>query len=104
MQFSTNKSISFIILIFILFFYKIIFDNYLAYTGDFMTMSLPWKYFLYQTIENYKTFPIYNPNIFCGLPFAANIQAAVFYPIDFIFYFVEPLTAFKITFFINYLS
>jgi len=66
-------------------------------------MSLPWKYFIYNSFKNNFTFPEYNPYVFSGLPFASNIQSGLFYPIDIFFYFIEPLKSFKITFFLNYI-
>src|SRR5205823_13134179 len=39
--------------------------------------------------------PLWNPDIFGGVPFLANIQAAVFYPPSALFYLLEEPTAYS---------
>ena len=86
--------------VFTVFFGAVIFRGNIPYTGDFWTMSLPWKQFIYKSVSENSQIPTYNPFVFCGVPFLSNIQTGAFYPVDIVFYFIEPLAAFKITFFL----
>jgi len=87
--------------LFVLFFYKI-FTGGVPYTGDFFTMSLPWKSYIYNSFKTTASLPYFNPYVFSGLPFIANIQAGIFYPVDLMFYFIEPFASFRLSFLINY--
>lgn len=47
--------------------------------GDLINQFVPWREFALQEIKEGR-FPFWNPYVFCGAPFAANIQTALFYP------------------------
>ncbi len=52
--------------------------------SDVVRQGLPWKILAFEQIKNLKL-PVWNPYTFCGNPLMANIQSAVFYPLNFIF-------------------
>ena len=44
----------------------------------------PWRFFYAQTLHS-GYLPLWNPHQFCGTPFLANSQSAVFYPLNLLF-------------------
>ncbi|MEK6817366.1 MAG: hypothetical protein AABX80_01065, partial [Nanoarchaeota archaeon] len=55
---------------------------------DVLRQIYPWKTFSIDSLKN-GSFPLWNPYNFSGTPLLANIQSAVFYPFN-ILYFVLP--------------
>ncbi|MDI6689732.1 MAG: YfhO family protein [Actinomycetota bacterium] len=49
----------------------------------------PWKAFLINSLKS-GALPLWNPYILSGTPFISNIQAALFYPFNVIFYLFSP--------------
>ncbi|MFH1962295.1 MAG: YfhO family protein [bacterium] len=76
--------ISILLLLVLIFFHKIIFTTQLVSGVDISTLNIPLKTFLNNAIAN-KEAPLWNPYTYCGIPFIAQIQPAVFYPLDIIF-------------------
>ncbi len=85
----------FIILAVFVYFYKTVFfkDNF--FIGDIYTQFFPWKNFLKQSIEN-RAVPFWNPFVFSGMPYLADIQKGAFYPLGIVFYFLDFSPALKI--------
>jgi hypothetical protein len=52
---------------------------------DGIAQFYPWRRFASQSVRA-GTFPFWNPYQFCGTPFVANSQSAVFYPGNLLFY------------------
>lgn len=52
---------------------------------DSVGQFYPWRHFAAETVRS-GTLPLWNPYQFCGTPFVANSQSAVFYPGNFLFY------------------
>lgn len=46
---------------------------------DFRFWHLPHAVFIARALREHEL-PLWNPYIYCGMPFAANVQAALFYP------------------------
>jgi len=44
----------------------------------------PWRHFAVESLRQ-GTIPLWNPQAFCGTPFVANLQSAVFYPPNLLF-------------------
>ena len=44
----------------------------------------PWRHFAVESLRQ-GTIPLWNPHAFCGTPFVANLQSAVFYPPNVLF-------------------
>ncbi|MEA1926866.1 MAG: YfhO family protein [Candidatus Auribacterota bacterium] len=53
-------------------------------TGDVSTLYYYWRSFGFESLRS-GIIPLWNPNIFCGTPFAAYPEAALFYPLNLIF-------------------
>ena len=60
-------------------------------SGDVASIYYYWRSFGFETLKA-GTIPLWNPDIFCGTPFAAYPESALFYPLNLIFLFL-PLTA-----------
>ncbi|PJB65298.1 MAG: hypothetical protein CO096_18605, partial [Armatimonadetes bacterium CG_4_9_14_3_um_filter_66_14] len=60
-------------------FWKIVFLGRVLYWGDVMLQFLPWRGFANDALRSGQL-PLWNPYSFCGEPFLANPQVAVFYP------------------------
>lgn len=60
---------------------------------DAISQFYPWRVFLGRSLRQ-GILPIWNPHQFCGTPFLANGQSAVFYPPNWIFAFCDPIRAF----------
>ncbi len=86
MHSSKSHILPILILLFLvlIFFHKIIFTTQLISGVDITTLNLPLKAFLNNAINNNES-PLWNPYTYCGIPFIAQIQPAVFYPLDIIF-------------------
>lgn len=53
--------------------------------SDAIQQHFPWRTFYHREIRR-GSVPLWNPHQFCGAPFAANDQSAVFYPLNAIIY------------------
>lgn len=76
-----------IILFFIVIFQysETLFYNKTFYIRDLTFLFQPWKTAAYESLLNGKI-PLWDPYSYCGTPFAANFQSAVFYPFSILFY------------------
>jgi hypothetical protein len=82
--------VSILVLSVLVFFSKIILSGSALYGSDFFLQFYPWKKFLYDHVQTHHALPFWNPYLFSGTPFIANIQASMFYPLGFLFYIVRP--------------
>ncbi|MGI5837216.1 MAG: hypothetical protein ACOX87_12125, partial [Chloroflexota bacterium] len=69
----------------VIFFWRIAGLGLVPYGFDLLAYFVPYKSYVSQLIHQGEL-PLWNPNIFMGAPLLANIQAAVFYPLDLLFY------------------
>ncbi len=60
---------------------------------DGIAQFYPWRNFAHETIRS-GYIPLWNPYQFCGTPFVANSQSAVFYPPNLLFYLLPTARAF----------
>jgi len=60
---------------------------------DGIAQFYPWRHFAAETLRA-GTIPLWNPYQFCGTPFVANSQSAVFYPGNLLFYVLPTAQAF----------
>jgi len=79
----------------LLFFYKIVFLKNTFFIADLITEHYPWKTFASDVIRGGKI-PLWNPYNYSGMPFMANMQSAVFYPLNAFFYVFDFVIAHKI--------
>ena len=56
----------------------------------------PWRLFAAQTLHS-GYLPLWNPHQFCGTPFVANSQSAVFYPLNLLFCLLPVTQAFGVS-------
>jgi len=77
-----------------LFFGKVILSEQSLYGSDFVLQFYPWKKFLYDYVQTHNSLPFWNPYLFSGTPFIANIQASMFYPLGFLYYLIPPESAY----------
>lgn len=71
--------LAFLFLPIVLYHGKILFQGEILRGGDLINQFVPWREFALRVIREGR-FPAWNPYVFCGTPFAANIQTALFYP------------------------
>lgn len=60
---------------------------------DGIAQYYPWRVYYSQSISQ-GFVPLWNPHQFCGAPFAAGAQSAVFYPLNLLFVIISPVRAF----------
>ncbi|MDQ2798171.1 MAG: YfhO family protein [Armatimonadota bacterium] len=63
---------------------------------DGMAEFYPWRLFAAETLKS-GYLPLWNPHQFCGTPFVANSQSAVFYPFNLLFCLLPVSRAFGIS-------
>jgi hypothetical protein len=78
----------------ILFFYDLYHGRYLLTERDLGFYSIPPRFFLVESIKN-GDFPLWNPYQFSGHPFFANLQNAILYPLNSLFYILPFDVAFN---------
>ncbi|HAV43307.1 TPA: hypothetical protein DCX15_04755 [bacterium] len=69
----------------ILFFSRAIFSNDTFVYRDFFRYFYPTRYFAWESIRN-GIIPLWNPYLYCGIPFLADLQSCIFYPPSIILY------------------
>lgn len=79
-----------LILSVLVFFAKIIISGDSLFGHDFIFAFYPWKKFIYDYVWSHGTLPFWNPYLFSGSPFIADIQASMFYPLGFLYYIIPP--------------
>jgi hypothetical protein len=92
-----SLDIFFIVLLFVLtliFFWKLAFTGKIYSGYDPITYSYPNRLFAASSIRSGEV-PLWNPYLFMGVPFVANIQTAVFYPLNVLFYLLPVTTAYN---------
>ena len=63
---------------------------------DGIAQFYPWRNFAHDSLRN-GTIPLWNPFQFCGTPFVANSQSAVFYPPNLLFTLLPTARAFGVS-------
>jgi len=83
------------LILLVIFFHKIIFTGQTYFVRDTLIQEFPWKTFAAEQIKSGKI-PLWNPYTYSGMPFLANMQSAVFYPPNILFYFLPFVSAYKL--------
>ena len=86
----------------VLFWAGLFFTGRLPFFRDSSLQFYPWQEFATASIRAGEL-PLWNPYSLCGVPFLANLQSAVFYPLKVLFYIMPYEPAFKMFFFLNML-
>ena len=70
------------------FFWKIAFTNLILVGLDVFTYFYPYKAYAAEVVRQGRL-PLWNPYLFMGVPFLANAQTALFYPLNFLLYWLS---------------
>ncbi|MDE3077815.1 MAG: YfhO family protein, partial [Chloroflexota bacterium] len=82
------------------FFWKLLFKG-LAIGGlDVLDYFYPYRAYAAQAIQHGRL-PLWNPDIFGGVPFLANIQTSLFYPLSALFYLLPTTEAYSWSIFLH---
>lgn len=68
---------------------------------DFVAFYLGMKKFLHDEVMLHGRIPFWNPYLFGGMPFWAHFESTIFYPLGFLFWFLEPVRAYGLTMFMH---
>jgi len=80
----TKYVIVFLIIVFLPFLF-LISQGKVIFWGTASLQFIPWNQFLFDSVLN-GVFPLWNPYNGMGVPFIANLQSAVFYPLNWILF------------------
>ncbi len=78
-----------------LYFSSILFTNNTFFVGDLYTQFYPWKDFAKNSLQS-GTVPFWNPYVFSGVPFIADVQKGILYPPGIVFLLFDFPAALKI--------
>ncbi len=81
-------AICFLFLLTVAFFWKIALTNLILSGLDVFTYFYPYKAYAAEAIRH-GTLPLWNPCLFMGVPFLANIQSATLYPLSLPMYWLS---------------
>ncbi|MBN2125970.1 MAG: hypothetical protein JW821_16855, partial [Deltaproteobacteria bacterium] len=70
-------------------FFRVLTSGETLFGSDFVLYFYPLKTFVRSCLETLGTVPLWNPYLFSGFPFIADIQASLFYPLG-LFYYLMP--------------
>lgn len=59
-------------------------------TVDVIKQFYPWKVFAFDFLRHWQ-WPLWNPYSFSGMPFIANLQSGIFFPLNLVYFFVPVL-------------
>lgn len=63
--------------------------------SDAIRQDIPWRFLAVKMLKNGQL-PLWNPHAFSGTPLLANLQSAVFYPANILFFLTDFLSAWSI--------
>lgn len=92
-----------IVLLFIitLYFLPVIFSDHTYASRDIYNFFNPRRYFAAESIRS-GNIPLWNPHLASGVPFLANLQSSVFYPLSIIYYVLPFQIGFKYFIILHY--
>ncbi len=73
----------------LLFYWKILLTGRILVDYDLFTYFYPYKAYAAATLTEGRL-PLWNPYLFMGVPFLANIQTAIFYPFNLMTIYLDP--------------
>lgn len=79
----------------VLYFSGILFTDNTFFVGDLYTQFYPWKDFAKNSLQS-GTVPFWNPYVFSGVPFIADVQKGILYPPGILFLLFDFPAALKI--------
>lgn len=93
--------ISIIACLVLVFFSNIFFTSNTFFQRDTLTLFHPWMEFSKNSLQKMEI-PLWNPYTYCGMPFMANMQSGVFYPLNVMFWLTDFVSAYKIYLFLHF--
>ena len=93
--------ITFLVLIGV-FFYRQIFLGEVIYCCDNLLINIPSKLFLIEELRQGR-FPLWNPYLFSGSPFFADLNLALLYPLNVLYFFLPAFRALTVGVIINFM-
>ena len=85
----------------ILYFLPVLFSTQTFASRDIYAFFYPRRFFAAETIRN-GSIPLWNPYLASGVPFLANLQSSIFYPLSIIYYILPFEMGFKIFIVVHY--
>lgn len=83
-------------LFFLTFFSAIAFRGHVYYCCDNFNMTIPLKVFLVDTVKHFHQIPLWNPHLFSGIPFLADISIGLIDLRTLLYFFFTPFQALTI--------
>jgi len=93
--------IAFLLSLPIIVFYPMFIQGKILFWLDMFYYFMPFRLMCAESIRN-GILPLWNPYIYCGNPLLANMQSAVFYPLNILFYIFPFKIALPITTYITF--
>jgi hypothetical protein len=100
-RFSGFLPIFIIIMSVLIFFGKVVYSGRPLFGSDFVLYFYPLKKLIRDYVFSNGTIPLWNPFQLSGTPLITNIQASMFYPLDFLFYILPTKYAYGYTIIIH---
>lgn len=91
-----SQVIVFLILLCLLFFFDVLFLGNVFYAGDNLSINVPSKVLFFRILSQ-KQLPLWNPYIFSGTPFLADINLGLLSPFNVFYLFFTPLRALSLS-------
>ncbi len=76
----------------LLFFFDVLFQGKTLFTGDNMSLNIPGKYLIRDFFRGLEP-PYWNPYMFSGMPFLADINFGFFTPLNLFYFMFDPFKA-----------
>lgn len=89
-------AVIFLLLVGLLFFFDVLFLGRVFYAGDNLSINVPSKVLLLKMLQQGQL-PLWNPYIFSGAPFLADINLGLLSPFNIFYAFLSPLRALTIS-------
>jgi hypothetical protein len=85
----------------LLYFFPVIFSNQTFASRDLYAFFYPRRFFAAEAIRS-GILPLWNPHLASGVPFLANLQSSLFYPLSVIYYLLPFHIGFKFFIILHY--
>ncbi len=100
-----NKKFTGVLCLFVImlmvFFWRQVFGGEVIYCCDNFLINIPSKVFLIEELRQGR-FPLWNPYIFSGTPFFADLNLALLYPLNVLYAFPSPFRALTLGVILNF--
>ncbi len=88
----TRHPVFILALLLVIFFFRQIFSGEVIYCCDNLSINIPSKIYLIDQLKS-GHFPLWNPYNLSGTPFLADINLALLYPLNLLYFFLSPFRA-----------